>query len=139
MVGGLQDFSVSPKPLGYGFSRLRPGLDNYQCGGSIDFGVNPLETNCVFEFCTKGLERSQKITLGSFILKEYVGVGHTIKLFYLGLCKILVLKNASKGQVHERNQFIYLLDKIELFRIRKSFLPCVCAVLFYLYFSIPAF
>ena len=34
-VGGLQDFSVSPRPLGFGFSGfgfrgLGPGLDNFE-------------------------------------------------------------------------------------------------------------
>ena len=29
-VGGLQDFSVSPRPLGFGFLGLGPGLDNYR-------------------------------------------------------------------------------------------------------------
>ena len=27
--GGLQDFSVSPRTLGFGFRGLGPGLDNY--------------------------------------------------------------------------------------------------------------
>ena len=46
-MGGLQDFSVSPRPLGFGFSGLGlrglgPGFENYQKLIIAPYAVMPL-------------------------------------------------------------------------------------------------